>query len=706
MAFDAYLLCPGGTGKKTKFCCPDLLSDLEKINRMIDGEQFIACIQHIDQIEKNGLYRACLMAIKSELLRVTNQLEQSRAYVADFIARFPQNSIAWSESALLAVVSEGGPAAMGKLQRTIALCEGSIERRVLEAIAVVADALIHEGHWSAGRGLLQILAKLDPEDHVSTERLAFLNRSAEVPLLLKNDLELMPCPPDVAWRPRFEAAMAPLKKARWQEAADRLAALAAEVTDAPAVWNNLALLRNWLADEAGAIEALRRLASLAVPLEDAVEAEATAMLLDESPLGDDVDIVRWTWPVSDPQRLQESLLSDRRVAPTPIDASTWPVSDVPPPRMVGMLLDRPVPGSDEAISLNNIPSVLAQLLLFGRETDRAARLEIVGLTKIQADQAMTPLRQIGGDSLGPAPEERLMAKTSISHQMFSHRWVPPQGAPRDRIDALLMQDSRDALLNRWPDTPLGVLGGRSLRQAAGDPLLRVKALAAILVMQQWVARSHAELDFNILRSQLGLPILGPLELQAGQVRRLPLVRLARVQVENLSGDDLVLAFYRAGLFRDWEAARKFARAVIDRPSFAGRPERIEAFRLLAQSATTMEEGLATIDEGRREGLSHGQSCAPWDLLELSFRFAHGDGEQAIQLMQHIESRHIEEKDVAHTLTQMLIDVGLLNPDGTPVATAGRQAPPAVAPQAPEPSRLWTPDSESTASGGKLWTPGM
>ena len=92
MALDAYSLCPGGTGKKIKFCCPDFLPELEKIDRMIEGEQFIACIQHIDQLEQKGQYRACLMAIKSELLRVTNQLDRSPAYVADFVERFPQNS--------------------------------------------------------------------------------------------------------------------------------------------------------------------------------------------------------------------------------------------------------------------------------------------------------------------------------------------------------------------------------------------------------------------------------------------------------------------------------------------------------------------------------------------------------------------------------------------------------------------------------------
>ena len=100
MSLDAYSLCPGGTGKKIKFCCPDFLPELEKIDRMIEGEQFNACLQNIDQLEQKGQFRACLMAIKSELLRVTGQVAVAPGYVADFVHRFPQSSAAWSEAAL------------------------------------------------------------------------------------------------------------------------------------------------------------------------------------------------------------------------------------------------------------------------------------------------------------------------------------------------------------------------------------------------------------------------------------------------------------------------------------------------------------------------------------------------------------------------------------------------------------------------------
>ena len=37
----------------------------------------------------------------------------------------------------------------------------------------------------------------------------------------------------------------------------------------------------------------------------------------------------------------------------------------------------------------------------------------------------------------------------------------------------------------------------------------------------------------------------------------------------------------------------------------------------------------------------------------------------MRLIEHIQKQHIEEPGVGETLTQMLIDVGLLRPDGTP-----------------------------------------
>ena len=62
-------------------------------------------------------------------------------------------------------------------------------------------------------------------------------------------------------------------------AAAKLTALAEREPDAPAVWRNLATLRGWLADTNGSAEALKKYATLDIPLEDAVEAQTLALFL-------------------------------------------------------------------------------------------------------------------------------------------------------------------------------------------------------------------------------------------------------------------------------------------------------------------------------------------------------------------------------------------------------------------------------------------
>jgi hypothetical protein len=95
-------------------------------------------------------------------------------------------------------------------------------------------------------------------------------------------------------------------------------------------------------------------------------------------------------------------------------------------------------------------------------------------------------------------------------------------------------------------------------------------------------------------------------------------------------------------------------------------------------------------------------------MELTLRFAQRNGNEVMRLIDHLQRHHLEEPGVAEALTRMLIDVGLLNPDGTPAIDPSMADAAAVGEEAPaaEPGKLWTPDSvEPGGGGGKLWTPG-
>ena len=710
MSIDAYSPCPGGTGKKIKFCCGDFLPELQKIDRMFDGEQYLACLQHVDRLlaQEPSRDRACLLAFRCELLRLTDQHEAAKAATAAFLAKHPDNQVALAETAITAAETEPR-AALDWQQRAMRAANGNLAARTYHAMGLTAAVLVPAGFPVAARALLQMQANLARDDERPRRMLSGLCQASDLPLLLRHDQPFAYCPDDVSWKPRFDEALRPIGRGDWRTAADRFAALAADVHNSPAIWRNLATLRGWLADNAGCIDALRKYAALRAReqdgLEDAVEAEATAMFLSNDPLGDQIEVFKVVWTIKDVERLQEALLLSPRWQAIPFDPARLSDGENPPPKGAYMLLDRPPLESAEELSLATMPNVLGQALLFGRQTDREARLEMINIAGDALEEVGRTVCELAPEAVEPEPKQEVIGRWSASQKLMRTAWFPPRGAVPEQVDAMIEQHKREAILEQWPELQLGALDGRWPRDAAGDATLQTRVLAAIMVLEHWTERLPGEIDFNEVRARLGLPTLGPIEPAGGLPARLPLTRLGRVSLGGLSDDDLILAYYRAATFGVRPALRKFAQAIIDRPSLAKSDEYLEAYATLAQTEDDLPRALEHVDRGRRAAEKAGESSASWDLMELSFRFAGRDGQQAMRLIEHIQKHHLEEAGVGEALTQMLIDVGLLRPDGTPVELPEAPEPAMAEAAAAEPSGLWTPDSaQPGAGGGKLWTP--
>jgi hypothetical protein len=83
MTLDQYSICPCGSGKKVKFCkCAEHLSEMAKIDRMVDGDQSVAALDKINQLLKTFPNEAWLYAYKCEIqlkLRELEGLEETSA---------------------------------------------------------------------------------------------------------------------------------------------------------------------------------------------------------------------------------------------------------------------------------------------------------------------------------------------------------------------------------------------------------------------------------------------------------------------------------------------------------------------------------------------------------------------------------------------------------------------------------------------------
>ncbi|MFN9271404.1 MAG: hypothetical protein ACK6DO_00025, partial [Planctomycetia bacterium] len=92
MAIDPYASCPGGTGKKVKFCCPDLVGDLEQLDRLIEGDQISAALEQVKRLAEKHPRRACLMATQGKLDRASKQVAVAAAACRAFLEALPENA--------------------------------------------------------------------------------------------------------------------------------------------------------------------------------------------------------------------------------------------------------------------------------------------------------------------------------------------------------------------------------------------------------------------------------------------------------------------------------------------------------------------------------------------------------------------------------------------------------------------------------------
>lgn len=709
MPLNVYSPCPGGTGKKIKFCCPDLLPELERIDRMVDGDQFQACLEHIERLERTHPDRACLLGTKCQLLRWLDRWEEAEATATRFLQRYPENPVALAAIAIVIARREGGPAAMRFAERSLAACSGQMFHQVYEMLMILGQVLLNEGHYAAAYALFQRAALADDQDPSPRRFLNSIRLDEDIPVWVKQAWQFTACPEGVPWRTEFDEAVALARRGHYAAAEQRLLALASTVGDQPVIWRNMATLRAWRADDAGAIEALRKYAALDVPLEDGVEAEAVAMFLSDDPLGDSIDVLSLTYEIDDVERFQASVARSDRFHQIPFDPTGFTEEGQVPPLAVFVVFDRPLPRPGTELTLDDVASAVCRGLFFGKQTDRPARFELVPV----ANGDLETLQRILGDSiegLGQLVQREVTEKTSQTRGLLARNWPLPEGTSAEQIERLIAQHEERVLLERWPCLPLGILDGKTPQSAASEPACRVRLLAAILLMEFWGEISGGKFDFNRLRARLGLPTLEPIDPEQTDPSSLPPSRLHRLRIEKLSNEAVLEAFLRALAIFAVPALRKLGPALIKQPDFSDPIGRMEVCALLVPIEKDPQQALWYVEEGRKTAEASGRSSAHWDLLELSVRYREGEPDEVVRLWEHLTSAHIREPGVASALNRWLVRIGAIRPDGTPVQSpASRQYEPAVAvPTQPgaEPGKLWVPGGqEPGAEKPKLWTPG-
>ncbi len=498
---------------------------------------------------------------------------------------------------------------------------------------------------------------------------------------------------------------------RWLAAEQWFSKLAEVAADVPPVWFNLGIIRGWLAQNTAAAEALRQYSVLdGVPLEEAVEAEALAQVLEPVAEEDQVPAVRVTYTTDDLQKVLELLLSHQRASKLPIDVSQESPEGDPPPTAAFRLLDRPLLTDAESLSLETVPSILGQVTLYGKQTDRDARVALAGIDEEPFQLAGALLEEIAGSALGKPSEKEVLHSFAAMRGNLDPRWQLPEGLTRERIHALFIEHGANAYLNRWPQQTVHMLENKTPLEAAGDARLRIRVLAQIMVSEMTLVEQRDAFDFNLLRAKLGLPTLDTIDPTTVDLLALPMNRWHRLEVDKLDDDALVRLLGVAIRVRAGRNSRLLALEAIDRPSLEGKISKAFIYNELCQLESDPIKALEYLNLGRDLAEADGHSSAIWDLQELSIRNEMGEPYEVKRLLDHLSTEHISEPGVRQAVVQFLTSIGVLDSDGQ-MRQPAAEAEPAETVAAGEPSgessKIWTPDSEQgSKEKPALWTPGM
>ena len=211
---------------------------------------------------------------------------------------------------------------------------------------------------------------------------------------------------------------------------------------------------------------------------------------------------------------------------------------------------------------------------------------------------------------------------------------------------LVVEHAESYYEGKWIHKPRRSLLGNTPVDAAQFPVLRRKLRGVIQLVQDGALRSAiAGYDFDRLRRQLGLLDAAPASGNAAPtgIGAMNAADLAALKVEELSDQDLELAFHTAQKLDAPEAALRLGKALVSRPAKAEKTDRFPTFSYLIQRA--IKEGdlagaLDQVNEGERQDCDHnaGLRRNDYELRRAQVHAKRGEATEAEDVFQRLIQR--------------------------------------------------------------------
>lgn len=706
MQLDAYQRCVGGSDKKIKFCCgKDIVTDLNDVFAALEADQRAAALDRINRaIAKNG-DKDCLLATKVSVLIQLREYEQAEPLVATLLSRNPRNPVALGQRTTLLAIADKVDDAVACLQDSLEHYDRTISRGVLNAIRIVGALLRAHDRVVAARAHLVLynLLSTEPDPEVARLMLSTFNDPRLSPLL-KHDFDLPTAPAGGSWSDTYNAIRVQTQRGRWSSSLARLRELDEQYPGQPILRKAVAILEGRIGTNESHAAAWRRYAETqGVPLEEAIEAEAIAQTLLIDML-DDTECERRlsVHEIKDAEAVIERLEAFP-LAARHADASL-PIDDMPPPKAVFSMLDRPPIPEDQPLRLDAIPTVMGTVMVYGRETDRSPRIEVEGYAGFGLEQVHHTLIDVLGDQLTAQPTEaEVIGLKSIVDLTMGIRWFLARPIDAETRRSLLREHLERFHRQVWPEMKLSRFGGQTPRQAAKDPAHHRVLAAWLLATEESTDTAAFDwLDLNPIRAELGLPLRNRISPDAVSLERLPLFRFSQLDFDALSGEKLDRVLHIGKISGHAYVLRRAIERKLATTSELPAKEAYELHAIHAFLTPDVAAGAADLD--RLDALANDAqvSKAVPLLTRLDWALAHGQAAMVEATLKTLERRHMSDPNVGREVARLLVRYGVIDPE-----SLGAGDEPVAAPAPKAAATIWTPDAPAAPAGGsKLWMPGM
>ena len=693
MSIDIYQQCPCHEEKKIKFCCGKaVVEDLNDALAKHHSGQSQAALEQLERAMETMGPKDCLTTFKTFVQLAVQDVEGAETTNEAFLERCPEHPTGLQHRALIETMR-------GEIDQATLTLQGAMESitgtelpvSLARAFESIGMAHVAKQNILAARAHLSFALFLKGEDQRLQHLLHELYNPSGAVLFLKADHQLEAPVEGADWEKSYTNVHKAVGRGQFRRALGMLLQLNEQHPNQPQITKGIAVVTSMFAPLEAQIAAWRNVAAMETTrAQDAIEfhglAEAlTAMAGSEGY----IDVNRCTWEIDDFEKVSEAAISSDAMVPMEPGPDHDPFDEGPAPRAGYLVLDKPKLRTADDLSMDNVPFSLGEVLLYGKQTDRSARVEMVCVGNSRFEDGIEVVKNLIG--LSGEPKTTAFDKVNQGSDAITWNWNLPEGTTREQHKELLVEMKKIAL-SRWLELKHEFAGGKSVREAAGDAGLENWVQAKLLHLQQTAnGEAFTPEAIDEVRSELGiskLEMLAPAEDEF-----LTPMQMCRIDAEKLSDEQLLGYFQIATMTQNFTGLKQITPELLKREHIEGARRDICHINM-ARFSETHEEALGHFAQSRAEA---GKIGAPLGILlvaEFEYRLRNGLEDKLDSLLQTIESRHMNEPGVEQELARLFQALGIqpgAMPAGEPEAADAQVADAGASGGSESSSGLWIPD---------------